>query len=63
MPPAKLFIHLGQMRQAVFNRASVTDQPAQEPYERIIEYELGELPEPLPADAYGQDIETEEIPF
>ena len=37
---------------------------AGEPYERIIDYELGELPEPLPADAYGSSDESlDDIPF
>lgn len=37
---------------------------AGEPYERIIDYELGELPEPLPADVYGSSDESlDDIPF
>ncbi len=36
---------------------------AGEPYERIIEYALGEMPEALPSYAHSPDLEAEDLPF
>jgi DNA repair protein RadD len=59
-------VELAQSGALATTTAITVRSVAGEPYERIIDYELGELPEPLPTagmDSQGATVDLDDIPF